>query len=133
MGGPGDHPGMARNAAAGPMDAGSDAVATTRTTIFSDARLRFSTPQAVVAQRLPTGLPPGVVYLGDFAPQPAGSGFQGAPTAQYGRLIDLMDTTRLGISSISNEIHESILYEQKINEGKKILCFYLFCETGFQR
>ena len=35
MGGPGDQPGMARNAAAGPMDAGSDAVATTRTTIFS--------------------------------------------------------------------------------------------------
>jgi hypothetical protein len=30
-----------------------------------------------------------------------------------------MNPTRLGISSISNEIHESILYEQKINEGKK--------------
>lgn len=37
MGGPGDQPGIARNAAAGPMDAGSDAVATTRTTIFSDS------------------------------------------------------------------------------------------------
>jgi len=34
MGGPGDHPGMARKAAAGPMDAGSDVVATTSTTIF---------------------------------------------------------------------------------------------------
>jgi hypothetical protein len=81
MGGPGDHPGMARNAAAGPMDAGSDAVATTRTTIFSDARLllrlRFSPPQAVVARRLPTGLPPGVVYLGDFRAAARRVGFSG--------------------------------------------------------
>jgi hypothetical protein len=37
MGGPGDHPGMARKAAAGPMDAGSDVVATTSTTIFSSS------------------------------------------------------------------------------------------------
>jgi heme/copper-type cytochrome/quinol oxidase subunit 3 len=34
MGGPGDHPGMARKAAAGPMDAGSLVVATTSTTIL---------------------------------------------------------------------------------------------------
>jgi hypothetical protein len=34
MGGPGDHPGMARKAAAGPMDAGSLVVATTSTTIM---------------------------------------------------------------------------------------------------
>ena len=39
MGRPGDHPGMARKAAAGPMDAGSDVVATTSTTIFSSSDL----------------------------------------------------------------------------------------------
>lgn len=37
MGGPGDHPGMARKAAAGPMDAGSLVVATTSTTILSSS------------------------------------------------------------------------------------------------
>ena len=49
MGGPGDHPGMARKAAAGPMDAGSDVVATTSTTIFSS-----SDSNAPAAPRAPT-------------------------------------------------------------------------------
>lgn len=42
--GPGDHPGMARKAAAGPMDAGSDVVATTRITISDWALLRVPNP-----------------------------------------------------------------------------------------
>jgi len=49
MGGPGDHPAMVRKAAAGPMDAGSDVVATTSTTIFSS-----SDSNAPAAPRAPT-------------------------------------------------------------------------------
>jgi hypothetical protein len=46
MGGPGDHPGMARKAAAGPMDAGSDVVATTKITISERSSLRQAPPIA---------------------------------------------------------------------------------------
>uniref|UniRef100_A0A0A9FTW2 Uncharacterized protein n=1 Tax=Arundo donax TaxID=35708 RepID=A0A0A9FTW2_ARUDO len=55
IGGPGDQPGMARKAAAGPMDAGSDAVATTSTTISDSYSDSSPSPNAArLLRRLPS-------------------------------------------------------------------------------
>jgi hypothetical protein len=72
MGGPGDHPGMARKAAAGPMDAGSDVVATTSTTIFSssDSNTPAAPPNTYTTSTWESTLD----YCGASAPQHASRG-----------------------------------------------------------